>query len=436
MLLGFAGHFLYKTLSSNSRQNPMSDSQKKDTPEQAEFRAWCREWLNANHPGRPAVRIPQGALELSDPEALAWLQAWQKSAYDAGLIGCDYPVEVGGGGRKDCQIVANQEMQRAKTPYLPNIIGMGMAAPTILFHARDDVKAELLPKLLSGEEIWCQGFSEPGAGSDLANQQTFAARDGDHWVINGHKVWTSLAHFASWMILLCRTDRSDKYNGLSYFVVPIKSAMGHGVTVRPLIKMTGETGFNEVLFDDLVVEDRYRLDEVGAGWKVAMTTLAHERGAGPLVTPASGGMSLEEGENLSTTSAASLVQLARSQIRHGKPVSEDPVIADEIVKLIIRQEAMRQNARRAAVPALVDHPMRIPLQGKLVGTELNQDIAELACRIEGIASSLNVTDERAPAGGQWPLAYMNSFGITIAAGANEVQRNILGERVLGLPKSK
>ena len=414
----------------------MSDAQKKDTPEQAEFRAYCQKWLADNHPGRPNVKLPQGALELSDPAALKWLQAWQKSAYDAGLIGCDYPTEVGGGGKTACQAIANHEMQQAKTPYLPNIIGMGMAAPTVLFHAQDDVKAELLPKLLSGEEIWCQGFSEPGAGSDLANQQTFAERDGDNWVINGHKVWTSLAHFASWMILLCRTDKNDKYNGLSYFVVPIESALGNGVTVRPLIKMTGETGFNEVLFENLKVEDRYRLDDVGAGWKVAMTTLLHERGAGELVTPSSGGMSVEEDNSLSTGSVASLINLAKEQPRNGKSAADDPLIRDEMMKLMIRQESMRQNGRRTAVPSLTDHLMRIPLQGKLVGTELGQDMAELAYQIEGIASSLNVTDDNAPAGGQFPLAYMNSFGITIAAGANEVQRNILGERVLGLPKSK
>ncbi len=414
----------------------MADADRTDTPEQAEFRAYCRDWLAANHPGRPPVQLPQGALELSDPEALAWLQKWQKSAYDAGLVGCDYPKEVGGGGRQNCQAIANAEMQRARTPYLPNIIGLGMAAPTVFFHARDDVKAELLPKLLSGEEIWCQGFSEPGAGSDLANQQTFAAREGDNWVINGHKVWTSLAHFATWMILLCRTSKDDKYNGLSYFVVPIKDAIGKGVTVKPLIKMTGQTGFNEVLFEDLVVEDRFRLDEVGKGWTVAMTTLAHERGAGPLVTPAAGGMSVQEDEGVSTGSVNSLIDLARQQPRADRTAADDPVIRDEIMKLMIRQEAMRQNNRRTQVPALTDHPMRIPLQGKLVATELNQDIAELAYQIEGAASTLYINDEAAPAGGQWPLAYMNSFGVTIAAGANEVQRNILGERVLGLAKSK
>lgn len=414
----------------------MSGGDFKDTAEQAEFRSHCQEWLANNHPGQADVKLPQGALELSDPAALKWLQAWQKSAYGAGLIGCDYPKEVGGGGMTNCQAIANEEMQKAKTPYLPNIIGMGMAAPTILVHARDEVKAELLPKLLSGEEIWCQGFSEPGAGSDLANQQTFAERDGDNWVINGHKVWTSLAHFAKWMILLCRTSKDDKYNGLSYFVIPIQPALGNGVTVRPLIKLTGETGFNEVLFENLVVEDRYRLDDVGAGWKVAMTTLLHERGAGSLVTPASGGMSQEEGKTVSTSSTQSLIGLAKSQYRNGKTAADDPIIRDEIIKLVIRQESMRQNARRTAIPSLTDHPMRIPLQGKLVGTELNQDMAELAYQIEGAASTLSVTDDNAPAGGQWPHAYMNSFGITIAAGANEVQRNILGERVLGLPKSK
>ena len=414
----------------------MSDAERKDTPEQAEFRAHCKDWLENNHPGRPDVRLPQGALELSDPDALAYLQSWQKSAYDAGMIGCDYPKEFGGGGRENCQAIANQEMQRAKTPYLPNVIGMGMAAPTIFFHAQDDVKAEVLPKLLSGEHIWCQGFSEPGAGSDLANQQTFAERDGDNWVINGHKVWTSLAHFAEWMILLCRTNKDDKYNGLSYFVVPIRENLDKGITVRPLIKMTGETGFNEVLFDSVVVDDRYRLDEVGAGWKVAMTTLAHERGAGPLVTPASGGMPLEEDESAQTSSVYALIELARQQERHGKSAADDPLIRDELMQIMIRQQAFNQNLRRAGIPALNDHPMRIPLQFKRVATEMVQDLQNIAYEIEGAASTLYVNDENSPASGRWKLAYMNSFGMTIAAGANEVQRNILGERVLGMPKSK
>ncbi len=416
----------------------MSEARASESSEQAEFRAYCREWLEKNHPGRPPahIKLPLGALELSDPDALEWLRAWQKSAYEGGLIACDYPKEYGGGGRENCQAIANQEMQRAKTPFFPNNIGFGMAAPTIFFHARDEVKAELLPPLFSADEIWCQGFSEPGAGSDLANQQTFAERDGDNWVINGHKVWTSLAHFADRMILLCRTDKSDKYNGISYFVVPIKSALGNGVTVRPLIKMTGETGFNEVLFDNLVISDKYRLDEVGAGWKVAMTTLTHERGAGQLVTPSAGGMAAEEKSGVRTSSIDSLIELAKLQPRGDKTAADDPMIRDEIMKLMIREAGITQNGRRAKVQALTDHPMRIPLQGKLSRTEIHQDMTQLSYNIEGMASTLYLPDENAPASGKYPLAYMNSFGMTIAAGTNEIQRNILGERVLGLPKTK
>jgi alkylation response protein AidB-like acyl-CoA dehydrogenase len=327
-------------------------------------------------------------------------------------------------------------MHRAATPYFPNLVGLGMAAPTLLHHAREDVKRELLPRLFAADDIWCQGFSEPGAGSDLANQQTFAERRGDHWVINGHKVWTSLAHFADWMILLCRTSREDKYNGLSYFVVPVGRSIGRGVTVRPLIKMTGGTGFNEVLFDDLVVEDRLRLDEVGSGWKVAMTTLVHERGAGALTTPAAGGMVLRAQTGADLASARGLVELARRCWRDGRTAAQDPLIRDEIVRLMIREEGFRQNQRRLGVPALAGNPDRLALQTKLVNSELAQDRAALACEIEGAAGSLYVNEPEAPAGGQWPMAYMNSFGSTIAAGTSEVQRNILGERVLGLPKSR
>jgi len=408
----------------------------KDTPEQAEFRDYCRQWLKTNTPPPASVRLPQSALEIMTTEQLDYLGKWQKAAYDAGLVGCDYPKECGGGGRKDCQMIANQEMQAASTPFFPNVIGLGMAAPTVFFHAQKELKERVLPKLFSGEEIWCQGFSEPGAGSDLANVQTFAERKGDKWVINGHKVWTSLAHFATWMILLARTDKSDKYKGLSYFVVPIKEALGKGVTVRPLIKITGETGFNEVIFENLEIPDSQRLDEVGEGWKVAMTTLAHERGAGMMVTPASGARNSEDSSDPRTAGAYGLIALAKQIKRLGKTAADDPVIRDQIMQLVIRQEGFKQNIRRARVPALLDNPMRIPLQGKLVITELAQDVAACALDIEGAAGSLYLADPNAPMGGHWPLAYMNSFGMTIAAGTSEVQRNILGERVLGLAKTK
>jgi alkylation response protein AidB-like acyl-CoA dehydrogenase len=415
----------------------MSESERKDTPEQAEFRQYCRDWVADNRPAETSVRLPLSPLEIMTTDQLSYLQAWQKAAYDAGLVGCDYPVDCGGGGRTDCQRIANSEMVAAKTPFFPNVIGLGMAAPTVFYHALEERRQQLLPKLLSGEEIWCQGFSEPGAGSDLASVQTFAEKQGDKWIINGHKVWTSLAHFAEWMIILLRTSKDHKYDGLSYFVVPIRSALGKGVSVRPLIKMTGETGFNEVIFENLEVDDSYRLDEVGKGWQVAMTTLAHERGAGQLVTPQSGGMvQKKKGEKQGESGAYGLIELARNSNRNGKTAADDPVIRDRIMREIIREEGFRQSKRRVRVPALIDHPMRIPLQHKLQQSEMIQDIAQLATEIEGAAGSLYIADPNAPAAGRWPMAYMNSFGFTIAAGANEVQRNILGERVLGMPKSK
>ena len=366
-------------------------------------------------------------------EQLSYLQDWQKAAYEAGLVGCDYPVVVGGGGRTDCQRVANEEMVAARTPYFPNIIGLGMAAPTVFYHGQDALKERLLPRLFSGEDIWCQGFSEPGAGSDLASVQTFAEKRGDKWVINGHKVWTSLAHFAEWMILLLRTDKSHKYDGLSYFVVPIRSALGEGVTVRPLIKITGETGFNEVIFDGLEVDDSFRLDELGKGWQVAMTTLLHERGAGELQTPRAGGM---KSKSTHANNTSNLIELARGCQRDGGSAAADPLLRDRIMQQVIREQGLNHNQRRSRVPALLDHPMRLALQNKLLASEIAQDTAALALEVEGAAASLYMGDENAPAGGQWPLCYMNSYGMTIAAGTSEVQRNILGERVLGLPKSK
>jgi alkylation response protein AidB-like acyl-CoA dehydrogenase len=401
-------------------------SERKDTPEQAEFREHCRRWLAENRPSAPPFRLPQNAIEVMTEEQRVWLCAWQKNAYQAGLIACDYPKEYGGGGHQGFQRVASAELARVEVPYFINVIGLGMAAPTILHHGTEEQKRRYLPSLFSADEIWCQGFSEPGSGSDLAGAQTFAERKGDQWVVNGHKVWTSLAHFASWMIILLRTSRDHKYDGLSYFIVPIKGAKG--VTVRPLIKMTGETGFNEVLFEDLHVPDSLRLDEVGKGWAVAMTTLLHERGAAESAG-AGGGESLDD-------RIMALIELAKKTRRNGKTAWDDAVIRDRILKLLVRLEALKQLGRRARVEGLTDHPMRLPLQGKLLMTEIGQDIAATALEVEGMASTLYVKDENAPEGGRWPLAYMNSYGMTIAAGTSEIQRNILGERVLGMAKSK
>ncbi len=415
----------------------MPENGKQDTPEQREFRAYCRDWLADNTPALPSFKPLKSGAEVATEEHRAYYCAWQKSAYDAGLIGCDYPTEYGGGGKTRCQSVANQEMLRAKTPILPGAIGLGMAAPTIYFHGSDELKRRLLPKLLSGEELWCQGFSEPGAGSDLASVQTFAERKGDNkWVINGHKVWTSTAQFATWMILLARTDKAEKYNGLTYFVVPIKSELGKSVTVRPLIKITGETGFNEEIFDNLEIDDGYRLDAVGDGWKVAMTTLAHERGAGPLTSPTSGGQGVADaGKQTADAADFPLIKLAKQCMRNGKPAIDDPVIRDKVMTMLIRQVGIKQHRRLRHVSGLADS-QRLSLQDKLLSTEYLQDAAELALEIAGPAGLLSHADSQAPDQGKWPQAYLSSFGGTIAAGTSEIQRNILGERVLGLDRSK
>jgi alkylation response protein AidB-like acyl-CoA dehydrogenase len=406
-----------------------------DTPEQAEFRAYCRQWLADNLPAPPTVRLPQSPLEIMTQEQMDYLSDWQKSAYAAGLVGCDYPQEYGGGGRTDCQRVANEEMQAVDTPFFPNLVGLSMAAPTIFYHGSEELKRMLLPNILSCRDIWCQGFSEPDAGSDLANIQTMATLDGDTWTINGQKIWTSLAQFSKWMILIGRHDNSHKHKGLTYFVVPIADEVGKSVEIRPLIKMTGESGFNEVFFTDLKIPDSYRLDEVGNGWKVAMTTLLNERGAGALITPRSGGGGPAGGAAM-LADARQLIDLAKQSYRNGKTAIDDPIIRDRIMQQIIHQEGFHQTTRRMRVKGLSDHFMRIPLQYKLLMTESMQAVGALALEIAGASGTLYLNDDHAPDNGQWPLLYMNSYGTTIAAGTSEIHRNIIGEQVLGLPKSK
>lgn len=395
-----------------------------EAPEQREFREYARRWLEENRPSAPSFRLPLSPLEVMTDEQCSYLRAWQRKCWEAGLVGTDYPKAYGGAGYKGFQRIASQEMSASKVPFLINIIGLSMAAPTILHHGTEEQKKQFLPGCLSADAIWCQGFSEPGAGSDLANAQTTAEKSGDEWIINGHKVWTTLGRFADYMILLARTSRDDKYKGLTYFLSPIK---GHaGVEVRPLIKITGETGFNEVLFEDARISDSLRLDQVGAGWTVAMTTLLHERGA---AETAGGGWNV--GDTIER-----LIALAKRTERDGRSVADDPMIRDTLIKLAIDAQGIRENARRARVPALNDHPMRLALSNKVLVSEWAQNCAHLGMEIEGLASSLYFGDENAPDAAYWPLAYMNSYGMTIAAGTSEIQRNILGERVLNLPKTK
>jgi alkylation response protein AidB-like acyl-CoA dehydrogenase len=394
------------------------------TPEQQEFREYARSWLSENTPKAPPFRLPMSPIEVTSIEQKDYLQAWQRRCYEARLVGCSYPREYGGWQLEGCQSIANEEIARARVPFMLNLVALNMVAPTLLQHGTEEQKRRFIPGCLNAEEIWCQGFSEPGAGSDLASLQTFAERRDEEWVVNGHKVWTSLGQFAKWMILLARTSKDDKYGGLTYFICPIEGEPG--IFVRPLVKMTGEAGFNEVRLEDVRISDKLRVDRVGGGWSVAMTTLLHERGA----AEGTGGSARI------TQQVARLIAHARRMDRDGASAAGDPVTRDQIVKLAIRARGLELNARRAAVPALCDHPLRIPLQSKVSASELEQDIARLGSELAGARGQLGPLDANAPDGGLWPFAYMDSYGFTIAAGTSEIQRNILGERVLGLEKSK
>lgn len=395
-------------------------------PEAREFREYCRRWLAENRPPPVATPLPQAAYEVTYPDHRSYLCDWQAKCYEAGLIATDVPKAYGGHGHSDFQNIASEEVRRAKVPYFINWIGLGMTAPTLLIHGTEEQKKRFLPPIFSAAEIWCQGYSEPNAGSDLVSLATSAVPDGDAWIINGSKVWTSLGALASWMLLLARTDKQDKYNGITCFLMPMDQP---GVEVRPIHKMTGESGFNEVFMENARVDDACRVDAVGKGWTVAMSTLTSERGAAK-------GVGAVAQSSSPLAAIRELIELAKKTRRNGQPVWDDPVWRDRIVALYIRVESLIQNGRRAGVEALNGGAMRLPLQGKVAGSELGQALNAVALGVLGMESSLYVGDDNAEADGRWPLAYMNSYTGTISGGSSEIQRNILGERVLGLPKTK
>ena len=393
---------------------------------QDEFREYCRRWLEENRPPPTETPLPQAAYEVTYADHRAYLCDWQARCYEAQLIATDVPREYGGHGHQDFQAIASAEVRRARVPYFINWIGLGMTVPTLLIHGTEEQKKRFMRPIFAAEEIWCQGFSEPGAGSDLVSLQTSAIKDGDSWIVNGSKVWTSLGALASWMLLLGRTDKHDKYNGITFFLMPMDQ---DGVTVRPIHKMTGESGFNEVFLENVVIPDSLRVDAVGAGWKVAMSTLTSERGA-------AAGVGAVASSESPLSAVREVIELAKTTRRNGKAVWDDPVWRDRIVKLYERIEASMQNARRARVKALNGGAMRLPLQGKVVGSEIGQELDAVALGVLGMRSSLYVGDDNASDDGKWPLGYMNSYTGTISGGSSEIQRNILGERVLGLPKTK
>jgi len=391
-----------------------------------EFRGEVAAWLAENRPAEPAFLLPESFMEVGTDQQFEYLRDWQRKVYDAGYLGMAWPKEYGGGGRPQVyQDIVNAEMARQKVPFVPNTIGLNWAGPLILAIGTEEDKRRYIRGILSAEDIWCQGFSEPDHGSDLANCQTRAVRDGDEYAITGSKIWTSLGSYAKYMILLARTDPNaqSRYAGLSYFLIPMHVP---GVEVRPIRKITGEYGFTQIFFNEARVPASCLMGREGEGWKIAMLTLTFERGASGGQAGGLAGM---------TVSVADVVELARSAQRDGAPAIADPLVRDQLVRFLIEEQGDRLCGARARVAALcTERPQAIALSGKLRGTEHHRRLYQFAVSLQGANAARWVGDPDAAAGGKWQRSYFQAFSATIGGGTSQIQANIIGERVLGLPK--
>src|ERR1700716_2166563 len=377
----------------------LSDSEKA-------FRDEVRAWLKVNKPA------PGGADE-GQKGFIDSRRAWQKKLHEAGYVGITWPKEYGGRGAGFMeQLIVNDEMIQAQAPDPINVIGLGMGGPVVISHGTEEQKKRYLAPLLSAEEIWCQGFSEPNAGSDLSGLQTRAEDKGDHYVVNGQKVWTTLAHVAKWWMLVTRERKeATPRDGLTYLIVDMESP---GIEVRPLVQITGDAEFNEIFFKDVRVPKTQILGEAGSGWAVAMTTLLHERGTL--------GMALATRAQIT---AAELTEHARKLGR-----GSDPLVRQKIAQFTIEARGVRVHGYRA-VTAVKRSGIPGPEGSilKLMWSELNQRMTEAAVDMAGPAGQVGDGDG-------WVHQFLRSRANTIEAGSSEVLRNILAERVLGLPRSR
>jgi len=383
----------------------------RDTPDEAAFREEVRGWISASLPDE--LRGHRGGAARFDEPGL---RAWSRLLHDAGYAGLTWPAEYGGGGKSYThQAIFLEEMARAEAPPHVGVIGLGMAGPTIIAHGSEAQKTRHLEPILSAAEIWCQGFSEPGAGSDLAGVRTSARLDDGRFVVDGQKVWSSFAHLADWCLLLARSDASSqRHDGLTYLIVDMHSP---GVEVRPLRQITGEAEFNEIFFTGVEVPAENTLGDVGQGWQVAMTTLLHERGTlGFALTAA-----LE-------VAVRKLIDLARD--RGATPQQREAIAREWIESQALRLTAYRSLSQlvRTGIPGPEGSIL------KLHWSEANQRLTKLALELLGGDAALAGGD--APYGGFWQHAQLRSRGNTIEAGTSEILRNIVAERVLGLPRSR
>jgi alkylation response protein AidB-like acyl-CoA dehydrogenase len=386
------------------------------TPSETKFRDELRTWLKKNVPDKATrvVRTSDNSHEYYD-----YLKSWQRKLYEAGYAGISWPKEYGGAGASFIeQAIFQEEMALADAPERMGTIGQGLVGPTIIAVGTDEQKKRYLPAILSGDEVWCQGFSEPNAGSDVASLETKGVRDGDDFVVNGQKIWTSYAHIAEQCLLLVRTDSAaPKHKGITSLLVDMKTP---GIEVRPLKMMSGDSGFNEMFFSNVRVPVKNVLGTVNEGWNVAITALSNERAN--LGT----GLYVVFKRNLDA-----LLAQARKIERNGKPSLADPVLRQRLASAYVDLEVFRLNTTRSL--SILNRTGAPGPEGsiqKLYWSELNQRNAQIAMEVLGPNALLADFDT-----GRWAYNYLRSRGNTIEAGTSEVQRNIIAQRVLGLPRS-
>ena len=381
-----------------------------DTPEEARFREEAASWLAENAPTDDAFR----ALT-----PLEQAKVWQKQKYDAGWACMGWAPEFGGRGASAIEeVIWRQEESQYDLPANFFLIGQGMIGPTLMAWASDEDKARFLPPLASGEEVWCQLFSEPAGGSDLAALRTRAERDGDDWVINGQKIWTSGAHYSDYGVIVVRTDPTvPKHKGLSYFYVDMKAP---GVEVKPIKQLTGDSDFNEVYFTDVRVSDSQRLGEVGQGWQVSLTTLMNERAA--------------IGGSFGQMDVSLAMSVAEEVEIDGRPALEDTAVRARIANWYVQEAGLKYTGYRS-LTALSRGALPGPENsiGKLVGAPKMQAMSSYLMDLLG-ASGAIADESLAAKAGIIQRAYMGAPGLRIAGGTDEIMANIIAERVLGLPQ--
>jgi alkylation response protein AidB-like acyl-CoA dehydrogenase len=394
------------------------------TPEEGAFREHVRGWLEANIPEewkaiRGRVRgLTLLADEMGEDAARDFAKGWHRKLYEAGFIGLSWPKRYGGRELGPVmQFIWQEEYARAKPPPQINVIGTGWAGPAILLHGTEEQKQRFLPKILSGDEIWCQLFSEPGAGSDLAGLSTKAVATGDEFVLNGQKVWTSIAREAGWGICIARTDPEvPKHAGVSFLLVDMSDP---GIEIRPIQQMNGSGEFNEVFLTDVRVPRSNLVGELNGGWTVTITTLMHER----IGLSLGGGSLWGQGPGIDD-----LVEL---MVKQGAVI--DPVLRDRLGHLYVEAVAHRMLKLRLVSKAERGEVGAEASIQKLFGDVWGQKLNALA--LQSLGPGGNVWDpEDSVDGGVWQSSFLFSPALTIGGGTTEVQKNIIGERILGLPK--